>query len=339
MKKFLFFVAILMGVILNVELANTKETKFHFTISLYLMEDGQKKLPEGEASFTVAEKVLGHAGFIYFKGGERLTLTGGNHLIPVLNSMNATEPPLDWNEVFLSGDLYSLASLTEDKLIKVEGILNKSIFNETEGSGRYGFNFNIEKINFILPDNGKQTILINDNYYGKKIYLDLSVSIEGEKVYKKRTTRNVSFNTEYYLYNLDTQKYELEGSDCVLGLGLDTPDGKVTCLKNKVFKLPGGDSLLYLSAFEIKNAAFSEPNKIKFQLEVSHLYAKNPKFGHSHVTELKSDRTTVVLFNKEITSVIGERTEIEIPQDKDSQLPFKSRETIVLINSVKEVKE
>ncbi len=338
MKNFPFLVAALLLVALNVESGHAEANKYRITISSYLLEDSQKRPPGGEASFTVAEGTLGHASLVYFKDGNSVNLTAGSALIPAIPLIAQVESQASIADVFLAADWYVKSSPAKDNHIHVEGVLNKITVDDTVES-IFGFGFEATGLDFTVPDNGKETILLHSNYYGKQIYVDVAVHAEGETLHKERITRSVTFDTEYCLYNLETKTYESEGKACVLRMDLDSPEGKVSCFKQRVYKLPEGDSLLYVAAFAIRNPTFIDPEEIKFELEVRHVYVINPVIGDSRLTELESDKTTVVVFNKEILSIAGERTEIEIPQEKNSLLPFKSKETIVLRNSVKEIKE
>ena len=313
------------------------EIEYDFKVSTYVLEDSEKTL-FGSGGFTVQENKYGKVSFTFFKGLRQVNiLTSGDAQFPATRLLSENEPPLSPEKIFLGSDLYLKASTAEEKSIHVKGILVQLTQDESKGSPL--FKYSERKLDFVLPDNGKMTLLIGEDKSGKQVFLDISIQTKGELVYKEKTTRHVTFNTEYYLYNLDTRKNEIENMGCILGLDVGTEGEKVTCFKQKVYKIQGGDSLLYIAAYEIKNPTLIGTNEIKFQLEFSHIYAVNPIMDGSRHEELKSDKTTVVLFNKEITAKIGERTEIEIPQDKNSLLPFKSRETIVLVNSVKEVKE
>ncbi len=337
MKRFLFFGVVLFFVILSAKFALAKETEYYIKIVPYLVEKGQKKPPAVSGGFTLTENKYGRASFTYFKNEGRSSITvPGDYQLPITHLLSEYEPQTTADEIFLVADLYLKASPTKEKLVRLKGVLIKLTRAENKTSPL--FEYSEEELDFVLPQDGIQTIPVNDNYNGKQIYLDISLHTKEEMVYKEKRSRRVSFDSEYYLYNKDTKKNELSAKGCRLILSADT-ENKANCLQQKIYNLSGGDSLLYLASYEIKNSAFIEPNQIKFQLEVSHIYAINPIRDESFPQELKSDKTTVILFNKEITAGIGERTEIEIPQDKSSQLPFNSRETIVLINSVKEVKE
>ncbi len=334
MKKFslLLIVSILMAI--HFKPALSEEDKYSFKISAYFLEEG-KKTEWGSGSFIAAEKKYILTSFTFYKDLKRCMITGsGEGVTPVTHLLNQTGPNASASEIFLTADLYLRASPTKEKLIRLKGVLIKLTQAESQDSPL--FDYKEKELDFVLPNNGRQTIPISENYKGKQIYLDISVQAQGEQIYKEKISRTVTFKTEYYLYNQETKKYELEGKGAVLGLTLDADVGKATGYMNKVFKLSSGDSLLYTIAYEIKNITGSGSDKIKFKLEVSHIYALNPIMDESNPEEQKSEKTTVVLFDKDITATIGERTEIEIPQDKESLLPFKSKETLVLINSVKE---
>lgn len=337
MKKLLIFGVGLFLVLLSAKSILAKETEYYIKITAYLVEKGQKKPPSGSGGFTVTENKYGRVSFTYFKNEGQSSITvPGDYQVPVTQLLSEHEPKISANEIFLAADLYLKASPSREKFVHLKGVLIK--LTQAENKTPTLFEYSEEKLDFVLPPDGKQTILVNDNYNDKQIYLDITVQVEGELVYKEKISRQVWFATEYYLYNQDAKKYELERRKCTLGLNLDTEDNG-SCSQRQAYKLTNGDSLLYIATFQIKNTAFIKPDKIKFLLEVSHIYAINPLTDEIFPQGLKSDKTTVVVLNKEITALTGERTEIEIPQDKESVLPFKSKETLVLINSVKEVKE
>jgi len=336
-RKPIIFLVILISLFPITKPILASEIEYNFKISTYVLEDSEKTV-FGSGGFTVKENKYGKVSFTFFKGLKQVNiLTSGDAQFPATRLLSENEPPLSPEKIFLGSDLYLKASTAEGKSIHVKGILVQLTQAESEGSPL--FEYSERKLDFVLPDNGKMTLLIGKDKSGKQVFLDISIKTKGELVYKEKITRHVTFNTEYYLNNLDTRKNEIQNIGCILGLGVGTEGEKVTCFNQKVYKLQGTDSLLYISAYEVKDAASDGKDQIKFQLEVSHVYAINPIMDGSHPEELKSDKTTVILFSKEITTTIGGRTEIEIPQDKGSLLPFKSKETIVLVNSVKEVKE
>lgn len=312
------------------------EIEYDFKVSAYVLEDSEKTV-FGSGGFTVKENKYGKVSFTFFKGLKQVNiLTSGEAQVPAIRLLGENEPSLSPEKIFLGSDLYLKASPAEGKSIHVKGILIQLTQAESEDSPL--FKYSERKLDFVLPDNDNMTLFIGEGKSGKQVFLDISIQAKGELVYKEKITRHVTFNTEYYLYNLDTRKNEMENLGCILGLDVGTESEKVTCFNQKVYKLQGTDSLLYISSYEIKDVSSDSKDQIKFLLEVGHIYLINPIMDGSHPEELKSDKTTGFFFNKEITAKIGERTEIEIPQDKGSFLPFNSKETIILITSVKEVK-
>ncbi|HVP36736.1 MAG TPA: hypothetical protein VMT04_07045 [Terriglobales bacterium] len=338
MRKPIIFWVILTSLFFFTRPILASEIEYHFKVSAYVLEDSQKTV-FGSGSFTIEENKYGKISFTFFKGLEQINiLTSGEAQFPATRLLRENEPPLSPGKIFLSSDLYLKASTAEGKSIQIKGILAQLTQAESKGSPL--FEYSERELDFVLPEKGTMNLLIGKDKSGKQVFLDISVQTKGELVNKQEEiTHHVTFNTEYYLFNQDSKKDELENKGCILGLDVGAETGKVTCSNNKVYKIEGGDSILYLSAYEIKNPTFIDTDKIKFQLEVTHIYAINPVMDRPWPNELKSDKTTVILFNKEISAKIGERTEIEIPQDKESLLPFESKEIIVLINSVKEVKK
>ena len=336
MRKPMIFLVILISLFSITRSILASEIEYDFKVSTYVLEDSQKTV-FASGAFTVQENKYGKISFTFFKGLKQINiLTSGDAQFPATRLLSENEPPLSPEKIFLGSDLYLKATAAEEKSIHVKGILVQLTQAESKGSPL--FEYSERKLDFVLPDNGKMNLLIGEDKSGKQVFLDISVQTKGELVHKEKTTRQVTFNTEYYLYNLDTRKNEIDNMGCILGLDVGTEGEKVNCFNQKVYKLQGTDSLLYICSYEIKDVSSDSKEKIKFQLEVVHIYAINPIMDGSHPEELKSDKTTGFFFNKKITAKIGERTEIEIPQDKGSILPFNSKEKIVLVNSVKEVK-
>jgi hypothetical protein len=338
MRKFQFLLVTLILVVLSIELVPAEETKYHFRVSTYLMQEDEKGLPACQGGFTVPQNRYGRVSITYYNDGKRIGITAaGDVQGPVTRLISERGPRVTAGEILFAADLYLKGSPAPGKSIHVKGVMTEMSRAEAEGSPL--FEYSERKLDFVLPSNGKNTILISDEYDGKQIYLDITVGTDAEMINKEKMTHHVSFDTEYYLYNQDAKRYELEGKDCVLGMDLDTSGEETTCFWEKIYALSGGDSLLYMVVCAIRNPRFRGSEKIKFELEISHIYALNPVTEEPWPEELRSDKTTVILFSKEITAAFGERTEIEIPQEKDSLLPFKSKETIVLKNSVKEIRE
>src|SRR3990170_1679165 len=241
MKKSLIFAIVLAFIFLSFKSILATKTEYQIEISAYKVESG-KKTEWGKGSFSVKEDRYGQGNFTFSKGLEQVSFrVGSGDLGPFTRLLSETGPEVSAEKVFLAADLYLKASPSEGGLIRVEGFLIKLTQAESEGSPL--FKYSEEELDFVLPNSGTKSISLDN----KQIYLDVSVSPKEELRYKPRIIRSVSFDTEYYLYNLNTKKYEMESKGCVLGLALDTPVGKATCFKQKVYKIPGGDSLLYIS--------------------------------------------------------------------------------------------
>ncbi len=340
MRKLIIFLVILISLFPITKPLLASEVGYDFKVSAYVLKDSVKTV-SCSGAFTVKENRYGKVSFTFFKGLRQINiLTSGDAQIPATRLLAENEPPVSPENIFLGSDLYLEASPAEGSSVHVKGVLIQLTQAESRNSPL--FEYSERKLDFVLPDNGKMNLLLGEDKGGKQVFLDISVKTKGELAYKlaykEKITRHVVFNTAYRLYNLDTRKNEIENTGCILGLDVGAEDDKVSCFNQKVYKLQGADSLLYISAYEIKNPTFLEPNKIKFQIEVSHTYAINPNMDQTRHKEIKSDKTTVILFHKEITAAIGEKTEIEIPQDRETLLPFKYKEKIVLKYSIKEAK-
>ncbi len=332
MNKTKIFLAAVLLIMAVTSLTTAKQMDYNIKVSPYFLEAGKKEAP-GWGSFTVSEGKYGRAIFIFYKEGKQVTITtGGAAGAPVTRLYREDGPKASANDIYLSVDLYLKATATKGKNIHLSGYVQKLI-----RSGRQPlFEYDEDRIDLETPNENETTVPVSV-LGGKVFYLEISVQAEGELIAEEKPAWQVTFESEYYLHNLKTNQDELAGKGCVLGLVLDEY-GKGTCYKQKVYSLPKGDSLLYICAFEITNASLLSPDRIKFDLAVTHIYTVNPIMKGNRPETIKGEKTTVVALEKGIVAAIGERTEIEIPADRNSLLPFSSKESIVLENKVKEIK-
>ena len=112
----------------------------------------------------------------------------------------------------------------------------------------------------------------------------------------------------------------------------DKSHGDSKCIFKKIFNLANGDILLYVSTCEINNSVWNDDGTVSFDFLLSHIYAINPKDTGMVSPELKAEEVSMTMFSKRLTVQTGERTEIDIPADADSPLPFRSGELIALTN-------
>jgi hypothetical protein len=121
-----------------------------------------------------------------------------------------------------------------------------------------------------------------------------------------------------------------------LGFVGDGVSGEGHCMHRHMVDLPTGDSLLYLVLFSIDQVQWNPDNTITLEFAVKHVYLVNPVTDDVDIDDYSAEEVGETMLRKSFTVRPGEQTEIEIPADKNSPLPFDWRETILLTNWVRE---
>jgi len=226
-------------------------------------------------------------------------------------------------------DLYLRPSATPEKNISLSGVIGK-LFNV--GGDTELFKYSEEMVDFVISNGGEHTIKIETPFRGRDITLEISAYTKGEITYRQEHDRELKLKADYQLFNHDTKSIELKSDDCTM----IHKDGELSedsrCTFKMIFDLADGDILLYAATCEINNSDWNDDGTVSFDFLVSHIYAVNPEDTGMVSPELKAEKVSMTMFSKRLTVQTGERTEIEIPADTDSPLPFRSGELIALTN-------
>ena len=229
----------------------------------------------------------------------------------------------------LVADFYLTASATPGNQIRLRGTLLS--FVHKPGTDEDLFRYHDDKLDFTLPNGGELPYTL-DLGNGETAYLKISVSTSDQVVYAPKTYHHVDFHGQYELTNTTTGQAEVQGG-CNLGI-VTGDDGKGSCFYHRVYPMGNGDSLLYVATFDISDVSVADDGNVSFTVSVMHIYAVNPDMVTGFPNEIKSEKTTGKTFERKITARPNESTLIEIPQDKDSQLPFPSSEKLTLTMKV-----
>lgn len=304
-----------------------------FWIKVAVSATAQEKSSQGTGAFAVPENEYGRISLVFYDGvGDFSIRVAGAKQIPMAHLVGNGGRQVRLSEPSFVADLYLRPSVVMSGNIRLSGIMTR--MTRVSDPDEILFAYSEEKLDFVLPDGGSQAVILDTGDSGKEVHLDISVNSSADLVYEPTTMRHVTFKTHYNLYNENAGQYELQGEGCTLGMVADGQEGVGTCSHSKKFPLADGDTLLYMTAYNIEKVTWNDDNSLTFDFAVTHVYALNPEDGCGMFEELRSEHTTVEFLNKEIVARPGERTEIEIPSDGDSPLPFTATETIVLINSV-----
>jgi hypothetical protein len=229
----------------------------------------------------------------------------------------------------IMADIYLEPSLTAAGDIRLTGLLCK--LDRASQSALY--TYNEQKLDLVLADGGKKEMTLDSSSRDGSINIEISARQTGHTEYTPIKEENITFYEEYSLINMGTGKKEMNGR-CTLGFGDDDSQSNGDCTQQLLIPLPEKDSLLYISSAEITDLKRNTDGSLTFNLEIIHIYALNPTEFPLRSEELKSEKTNITLFDKKITARIGEKTEVEVPGESESPLPFKSKEIFILTNTV-----
>lgn len=308
-----------------------------FNIKISVLGKPDETSSKGSGAFTVSEREFGRVALSFYGDGANFSVQAvGTKQYPVAYQ---SKQPGDVNfsgDLFMTADIYLRPNVNAENKIHLTGQLNQMtrILNQPQPQPIYTY---IEKkLDFVLPNGGEQFLDLNIDQSGHTIRLKITVTGPGPLVYSPKTYRQATFQNSYSLFNETTDKYELEGCKSTLSFPVDGEGGTGNSNYRRVYHLENGKVLLYLASFDIDNVKWNDDHTLSFDFNATHIYAINPKDTSASATELSSDKTTIVMLNRHITAQPGEQTEIEIPINKNSLLPFKGKEKIVLTNSVEE---
>jgi len=300
-----------------------------YGIKVSVMSEDAKSAAQGTGECVIDEDSYGRVNLALIKGGRGFKITAvGPSQYPVMHLVDQGGSRFA-DEYMAVIDLYLRPTATRDKDIRLEGYIGK-MFNVGEKKSLY--EYSEEKFEFIIPNGGEHTITIATPFGERKIFLGITAYSKGELVYKPEYDRELKLKAEYKLFNFDSGTVELENDDCVMLKKTGGDADKRSCTYKRLFSLPDGDRLLFATICEIDNPGWNDDGTVSFDFLLSHIYAVNPEDTSMESTELKGEKISMTMFSKRLTVQSGERTEIEIPADKESPLPFKSGEMIALTN-------
>ena len=223
--------------------------------------------------------------------------------------------------------IYLKPSQDIDTKINLKGQLTKHV--KVQNLAEPLYTYSEEKLDFDLAYDEKIKLPLVTADEGRSLKIEISATPIDVPAIRTKADKYVSIKEDYSLINIKNGSAMMSGN-CVLGFGGGYYDSGGKCTMDILIPLGENDSLLYISNSKISDLRHHDDGTVTFNLEVSHTYALNPVDYSDNASELKSERTTMVLLNKAIRANPEEKIEIEIPGDRDSQLPFPASELIVL---------
>jgi hypothetical protein len=305
-----------------------------FNVKVSVLGASGETSSKGSGAFTVTEDECGRVALSFYGDGTSFAVDADSRQYPVARLSTGQGGTHYSGDLLLTADIYLRPNEKPDKEIHLSGLLSQMTRRSDKDEPLFTYTEN--KLDYVLLNGGEQFLDLDTGRPGHTIRLRISVTRPGQLAYSPPTVHQTTFQIVYSLFNQTTNAYEVDGCKSTLSSSADGDRGTGNAGFRKIFHLGDGTVLLYLSSFDINNVKRNDDHTLSFDFCISHIYAKNPKDTTAGATELSSDKTTMVILKKQITAQPGERTEIEIPIEKVSPLPFKGKEKIVLTNSVEE---
>lgn len=310
------------------------EEPLSFYIKLSIMDPNHPTAQRGSGGFHVSEGEYGRLTLTFYGGIDNFQVHSlGGKQLPVTYLRDDMGRTADLAGLTLASDFYIRPAISSDNEIRLTAIINTLI--RIDKPGAPFFRFDTQRHEVTLPNGGEMTLTLRtgDN---KEIPLVLSAMAPGQLLYTPKVYRNVTLANEYSLYDEDSKSFVLKSCKCTIVTGTKEDNGEGECSNRKLFHLPNGDILLYLTSYRFKDIVWNEDKTLAFNIEVGHIYMINPVDTSVSAERLEANTAVLKSLQKRIVARPGERTEVEIPIEPGSLLPFKGKETIVITNSVEE---
>ncbi len=306
-----------------------------FYIKLKVAIEGDYLSESAPTGFRVKENEYGRISVTFERDLRNFNVTNsGTRQMPLphLHTPGANNDNPD--DLHMMLDIYLTPRVAPNKQIQVSGFIQKHTRNLDSSPAL--FSFAEETFDIPIDSGGSYRYSIPSGIPGKNVILTITPEARTTLIYAPHIDRRINFRSEYSLYNLDNGSAVISQCKCVLGFVGDGESGEGHCMHRQMFDLPGGDSVLFLVLFSIDQVQWNSDQAITLEFAVKHIYLVNPETADIDIDDYKADQVGETMLKKSFTVRPGEHTEIEIPADKNSPLPFDWKETIVLTNWVRE---
>lgn len=289
---------------------------------------GPDKPSSGSGGFVVEEDQYGRVSLTFPDNVDKFSIISyGTKQGPVTRMLGEENRPSSKNDkIALMSDIYLKPSITANAELRLRG----AMISMLRGANTLLYEYSEEKLDFVLEKGAHHLMKLHFPSPDRDIYLDITAKSSSDLTYQPKKTIYATLTTRYSLYNQDARKFEMQESEAELGFAGDDETASGSTSNWKMFDLPGGDSLLFISSFEMGNPRWESDGSLTFDMDLIHIYSLNPEITSTFPDDINGERTTIVTSSKKITVSPGEETEIEIPASKNSLLPFQSKETIIL---------
>ncbi|MEW5923607.1 MAG: energy transducer TonB [Candidatus Zixiibacteriota bacterium] len=319
---------LLIIIILASAISAAEVTQFNIKVSL--MDEAGKSV-RGAGSIMAEEGAYGRINIAFYDDQDNFKINAvGTVQKPARMLESGKEETYFTGELDAVIDLYLTPAIMEDGKIRLSGYATKMTSSPKVGPDY--FRYDEEGMDFVVPNGGEHEVRLKLGDLETTAILRIAAYSIGDLKPAKEVERKLVFNTEYKLINYDANTVELQGRGCTLTFSGKNRNESGKCAYEKVFMMPDGDSLLYSVECAIRNPQWNDDGSASFDFEVGRIYATNPVRTGPNAEKLEADEGVLTSFRKRLTVLPGERTEIEVPPDKDSPLPFKAGDFIALSN-------
>jgi TonB family protein len=296
--------------------------EFKIKVSIVSGEAYKETLGAGE--FTVSENQYGRIAITFYENGHDFYIQPiGAIQKPVSFFIDYPDKTAE-DDAAMMVDLYLQPSLNDNREIQISGIINT--LAKSDKDARENLHYSASPIDLTIPNGGEYLLELKPKTSAQNHRLKIS-AYTSRDLGRESVSRGLDYyDTEYSLFNLDNNRYEIDAQQCRLLLYDEEQSGPGECVIKKSFKISRTKSIDYSITYQITDVMINDDDTYTFNFEVTREYKISPiKSGKktTHKSVLRS-------FNKAVTTDLSEQLEIIIPQDKDSELPFKSLERITV---------
>lgn len=318
------YFALILPIIFIIFTPVTAGDAIEFKIKVSIVSGEAYKETLGAGEFTVSENQYGRIAITFYENGHDF----------YIQPIGATQKPVSFfidypdktpeDDAAMMVDLYLQPSLNDNREIHISGIINT--LTKSEKDTRENLDYSASPIDFTIPNGGEYLLNLAQSIHQNDLRLKISAYTSDVSGRQPVSSSLDYYDTEYSLFNLDNNRYEIETTQCRLLLYDKNLAGPGECAIKKSFNISATKKVDYSITFGIKDVMINDNGSYTFNFEVTREYNISPiKKGKTttHKSVLRS-------FNKAVTTDLNEQLEIIIPQDKDSELPFKSLERITV---------
>ena len=185
-------------------------------------------------------------------------------------------------------------------------------------------------LDLVVENGGFDTVAISSPANQRLASLIFSVYSSGTKPLSPAPRDSIEFVLEYISFNLSTNQFETKNQKCHLVARPGAGDNPGDCRFQKTYQLPSGKTVYYMVDFYLTSLHRDNDSSLIFTFRASRFYGLNPLDSSAFAERIDVDKGLLKTFSRTITSLPGERVEIELPAETDSLFRLPIRETVAI---------